>query len=359
MIVKVDAQKSNSNLPVKESSASRAQTSAQTSKSSASAPSNIPRSASQLASAAKLPAEPPPSVQTAGLKREGLPQDKLSASIISFARFFSLPLKPQMLADIRRQAFSQPNPLSQSAPQTASQTAAAQLNANLSGAHHSPANQSAAWAKTREALSLSAAAAESKGAELTDKGLESYAEAIDPDSRRHDGEQQRRKRDKNEQDEKTVLKNEDVTAQSVKEMAFEYVEHNPLLEILNRLPGKNGQRWIVLPFDFTEDGKSYKISMRVLLNDEKIFGSAVSLALDISSENSRRLFIMEFTGGKPAKVFVYYQPELPPKTHHQFKKELAKQFDIPVERVFIRTSEESFPFESGFGEEHPAIDEVV
>ena len=45
-----------------------------------------------------------------------LPPDKLSASIVSFARFFSLPLKTEQLAEIRRQAFT-------SAPQTDTQTA--------------------------------------------------------------------------------------------------------------------------------------------------------------------------------------------------------------------------------------------
>ena len=40
----------------------------------------------------------------------GLPADKLSASIISFARFFSLPLKPNILAAIRRQAFLPESP---------------------------------------------------------------------------------------------------------------------------------------------------------------------------------------------------------------------------------------------------------
>ncbi|MCL2196649.1 MAG: hypothetical protein FWB77_03435 [Treponema sp.] len=339
MIVKIDSQKADIKLPAK------AQPSAQAGKSSASAPVNVPRSAAQLVSAA------------------GLPSDKLSVSIISFARFFSLPLKPQVLADIRRQAFLQPAPLSQSAAQStsqaASQTAAAQPNTNLSSAQLSLANQSAAGAKTREALSLSAAAAESKGVELTGKGLESYNEAVDPDSRRHDGERQRREREKNEKDEKQVLKSGEITAQSVKEKVFEYMEQNPLLEILNRLPGKNGQRWIVLPFDFTEDGKLYKVSMRVLLNDEKISNGAACLALDISSENNRRLFVMESAGGKPAKVFVYYQPELPPKAHHQFKNELAKQLNVPIEHIFIKTSEESFPFESSFGGEPIAINEAV
>jgi len=361
MIAKINTQKSDINLSAKTPPSSQA------AKSSASAPPNVPRSASQPASAAKLPVEPAPGIRTAGMTREGLPQDKLSSSIISFARFFSLPLKPQVLADIRRQAFLQPAPLSQSAAQAASQTAAAQPSANLCGTLSALANQSAAGgasgslsaAKTREALSLSAAAAESKGVELTAKGLESYTEAVDPDSRRHDGERQRREREKNEQDEKAVLKSAEVTTQSVKEKAFEYMEENPLLEILNRLPGKNGQRWIVLPFDFTEGGKSYKVSMRILLNEEKITTGAACLALDISSENNRRLFVMESTGGKPAKVSVYYQPELPLKAHHQFKNELSALLEIPAEGIYIKTSEESFPFESGFGEEHPAIDEAV
>jgi len=363
MIVKVESQKLNIDLPAK------AQSTAKAVKSSASAPPNVPRSAARLASAAGLPAEPPPSVQTAGLKREGSPLDKLSASIISFARFFSLPLKPQVLADIRRQAFSQPAPLAQSAAQAASPTAGAQPSAaNLSGAQHSLANQFAAGsssgslsaAKTREALSLSAAAAESKGAELTSKGLESYTEAIDPDSRRHDGERQRRESNKNEQDEKPVLKEGEISAQSVKEMAFEYLKQNPLLEILNRLPAKNGQRWIVLPFDFTDGNKEYFVSMRVLLEEDHAKRHKVHfIVLDIAiSDESRKIFIFESANEKPERLSVYYSPELPQKDHRKVKQELAKQFDMPAEHVSIKTSKEPFPFESEISG-HPVIDETV
>ncbi|MCL2211405.1 MAG: hypothetical protein FWB95_05750 [Treponema sp.] len=334
MIVKFDTQKSNINLSVK------TPRSESTVKTSASAPSDIPRSAVKLASAAGLPAA-----------------DKLSASIISFARFFSLPLKPQVLADIRRQVFLQPAPLAQSAAQPVSQTAAAPNN---SSANASLANQSAAE-KIRETLSLSATAAESKGTELTAKGLETYADAVNPDSRRQDGERQRRERNKNEQDDKSLSKSGEITAQDVKEKAFEYMEHNPLLEILNRLPAKNGQRWIVLPFDFTDGDKEYFVSMRVLLEEDHAKRRKVHfMVLDIViSDESRKIFIFKLANEKPERLFVYHSPELPQKEHRKVKQELAKQFDMPTERVFIKTSEESFPFESGFGEDRPSIDEAV
>jgi len=352
--MKIDTQKSSADLPLKDASVSKAQMAAKAAKSSV-AP-NVPRSASQLASAA------------------GLPSNKLSASIISFARFFSLPLKPQVLADIRRQVIMQTASPAQSTAQTASQIASqtapqtAPQSAYLSGAASSPANQSAAGLKNCEAISLCAAAAESKGTELNAKGLESYAEAVDPDSRRQDGGRQRRESNKNEQDEKACLKSGEITAQGVKEKAFEYLQENPLLEILNRLPGKNGQRWIVLPFDFTEGDKLIKVSMRILINDVKISNSAAFMVLDIltmNSEqdkgvnNSRQVFIIESVNDKPVKITAYHQPELPQKAHRQLIKDLSALLEIPDERVFIKKSEESFPFESGHGEELISIDEAV
>jgi len=261
----------------------------------------------------------------------GLPADKLSASIISFARFFSLPLKPQLLADIRRNALmpqaSQQAASQKSAPQTAAQSA--------------------------QSLSLSAAAAESKGVELQPKALLQYAQAIDPESEQKHNEEQHRKHQNKDQDEQ-------ITPDSLKKMAQEYTEKNPLLEILNTLPGKNGQRWIVIPLDFSKDNRDFKVSMRVLLNDCQIANRAVCMALDVLDDKKQRfVFVMDSANEKPVKLTIYHQHEIQFKNQARAKEELSRLFEIPAEHVFIVCNAETFPHETGCDENFQAVDEEV
>jgi len=387
-----------------DASVSKPQTSKQSVKtSSSSSPPSIPRAVSSLAAS-------------------GLPNDKLSASIISFARFFSLPLKPQVLADIRRQALSPPLPQpSQNAANTAAADAKGEQSAvlktfadaksllaanSLVAANSLAAAKSFAIPKGREALSLAAAAAESKGVELQSKALESYAEAVDPDSRRQNDSRQRRQRDreKNEQEEKELTKAGYITSEFLKKTAFEYAQNDPLLDILNKLPGKNGQRWIVLPFDFSEGDRDYFVSMRILLEDvhAKTHRTAslqnagncsnhvIFMALDVVSimrseelgvrceelevrseecgvtskeygvrSGKREVFVLEFSGEKISKVSVCVWQEMTAKEQHMYKAEVSKVFDVLVERVNLRICGESFPFEGGYGENLPSIDEAV
>jgi len=349
----------------------------QSAKSSGTAMSNTPRSAASLSAAL------------------GLPQDKLSSTIISFARFFSLPLKPQLLANLRRYALAPPSQTANQSSATVNADAAKTVPANANAA--GDANASLTTEKTRQALSLSAAAAESKGIELTPKGLESYAEAVDPESRRQNNDHQRRRRNReqDEQAEKTSLKSEAVkkpqngessstqlfTADSLKKMSLENAEQNQLLEILNGLPCKNGQRWIVLPFDFIEDDKKYSVSMRVLLDDEHSLNRAVYMALDIiesanfesaAEHNGTRekssgganferrwLFVTESVNDKPLRISVYLQGESSQKTHSKFKSELSNLFKIPIENINIINRTEPFPYESSFAENFSSIDEAV
>jgi hypothetical protein len=368
MIDKINQQKNISEISARNTETVKAQSSTNTAKPSASPASNTPRSAASLAAVL------------------GLPQDKLSSSIISFARFFSLPLKPQLLADLRRSAFASPS-------QTANQASAAKANpANTNATGDT--NPSLATEKTRYALSLSAASAESKGVELSPKGLESYAQAVDPDSRRQDeeGRRRRRNREQDEQTEKTSLKTEAVkkpqygessspqlTADGLKKMFLEYAEQNPLIEILNRLPCKNGQRWIVLPFDFTKDGKKYSVSMRVML-EERSLNRAVCMALDIveseniepdaehsmqerssgEANNERRwLFVTESANDKPVKISVYLQGELSLKSQSRFKRELSNLFKISSEHINIKNRTEPFPYEASFADNFSLVDEAV
>ncbi len=254
MIDKVNQHSNSSELFSKKTDAVKTQPTANAPKPSVSSSPNTPRSAA-------------PRAGTSLSAALGLPQDKLSSSIISFAKFFSLPLKPQLLTNLRRYALAPPSQTANQSSAVANTTAAKPTLANATAAENT--NASFATEKPSQALSLSAAAAESKGVELTPKGLESYTQAIDPDSRRQDDDRQRRRRNReqDEQEEKNSLRSESVkksqygeisspqfSADSLKKMFFENEKQNPLLEILNRLPCKNGQRWIVLPFDFEEAG---------------------------------------------------------------------------------------------------------
>ena len=301
--------------------------------------------------AAKPSAPVPPAVARSApalIAAAGLPLDKLSASIVSFARFFSLPLKPELMAAIRRQTL---------APSPTAQPSAAQVDTVKAAAETSP--ESGTVAKNREALSLAAAAAESKGVELHPKALEGFAEAVDPDwQKRQDsgGRNQRGRQDKrnDEREEENALqKTGPITAAGLREMALESAEKNPVLAVLNRLPGKNGQRWIVLPFNFSEGGREFNVSMRILLETaNQSPNRAVCMALDIAESEQRWLFVLESANGLPAnRLAVYFQPELPAKAHSSVVRELSGLMEIKPERIFIKNWTESFPFESGCGDD--------
>jgi hypothetical protein len=280
-----------------------------------------------------LPISAPRSV-TSLINSLGLPSDKLSASIISFARFFSLPLKAEQLAAIRRQAFTQAETPQIDVKQTTAKNSSASLLAD----------------KNRITLSLAAAAAESKGVELQPKALVSFAEAVDPElQRRHDG-QKREQRSKNqEQKEKSSLsKTGVVNSSSLEKIALEEAEKNPLLYLLNRLPGKNGQRWIVLPFDFSQDEKDFRVSMRILLETKQVPDHAVLMALDIAetTDENQWLFIFEATNNQIVRLSVFINPDLPPKVHSSIKRELSLLLEIPAQRVSVRPRLDDFPCES-------------
>ncbi|MDR0323813.1 MAG: hypothetical protein LBI12_05125, partial [Treponema sp.] len=189
---------------------------------------------------AKASAALPKTFVSSLIAAAGLPADKLSSSIVSFVRFFSLPIKKEVLLDIRRQVFAHPT---------------------------------AQTAEERTTLSMAAAAAESKGVELHQKGLELYAEAVDPKwrERQNSGGQnkQHNNRQNQQNDDNILSKSGSINSSNLEKIALEDAEKDPLLSILNRLPGKNGQRWIVLPFEFNEKNRQFRMSLRILLEEKK------------------------------------------------------------------------------------------
>jgi hypothetical protein len=119
----------------------------------------------------------------------------------------------------------------------------------------------------------------------------------------------------------------------------------------------------VLPFDFSDNGREFKVSLRILLETGKIVSRAACMALDIAIRDTvgnggiekRRLFVLE-----PAnRLSIYARPEINPAQQAGLVRELSALLEIAPERIFIKTQTESFPFEAGPGDDLGSIDEAV
>ena len=303
------------------------------------------KNAQPLAASASIP-RPAAGAMPALIAAAGLPADRLSAAIVLFARFFSLPLKPETMAAIRRQAFAPVN-----TPPAAAQADSAQQAENAEAA-----------ARNRQALSLAAAAAESKGAELSQKGLEAYAGAVDPDWQRRgsrDRGRERKGQDRQEDESPSPKTGADMTlsAGELREMALESEAKDPLLAILNRLPCKNGRRWLVFPLNFTKGGRDFSVRLRILLEQEGPSRTAGQIAsqmvLDIA-ENGRAgrrwLFAAEAAGSTLCRLAVFLEPGLPPRPQARLVRELSSLMEIPPGQVTIKGFDGAFPFEANCGD---------
>ena len=275
--------------------------------------------------AKSIPSPAVPRLTSSLITAAGLPADKLSASIISFARFFSLPLKPELMSEIRRQAFS-------------------------------------ATDNTRTAFSLAAAAIESKGFEASPESIKEYAHVIDPDFRRQKDKDKDKPKDQQQNNEKKQIATVSITANSLKNMAFE-AEKNSVIAAMNHAPCRNGRKWMVFPFDFNEDNRDYKVSLRILLATPS--QPDTHMALDIvkseqgAAEQHRQLFVLTAANDQISRLSLYLQHELSPKTQTSLKNELSKLLKIRSDHIFFKAWTEPFPFETSFAEEMPVIDEVV
>ncbi|MDR0584231.1 MAG: hypothetical protein LBG57_07795 [Treponema sp.] len=291
------------------------------------------------------------------LKSLGLPADRLSGSIVSFARFFSLPLEPDFLAKVRRQV-KLPEKALPAALGAAPEKAAEELPAG------------AGFFRNREALSLAATAAADKGTELNWKSLEDYASAIDPDrqdgknsgggensggrgnqgasGQNAGGKNDGRRKDGNGEIEPALA----IASPALREKLLEYAGNNPVLNLLNRLPGKNGQRWIVLPLSFVEQGLLYRVSLRILLDAGGAAGHFIleTAAGPAGAAPERRWsFAMDREKRNKPRLRVSLWPPASPKTLQSLAGELAALMGLPPESVFVENYAEFFPFAENSG----------
>jgi hypothetical protein len=141
---------------------------------------------------------------------------------------------------------------------------------------------------------LGAAAAADKGVHLSAEALERYGAAINGEERREgafSGEGGGQTGQEYPRKEKPPLDPDKLRKK------IEAIEADqPLLRLLNGIPGKNGRRWVVLPFSFLSEGVEFRVSVRILLENRGASADTVErLGVDITAGSGGRhwLFVLD------------------------------------------------------------------
>jgi hypothetical protein len=253
-------------------------------------------------------------------------------------RFFSLPLEKNLLLQLRRESLGPP------------------------GGGKEPG--------LREARALGAAAAADKGLSLNPRALEEYAQAITgdggfgADSGGSEGQDHPEETPANEAEETGKAGNipaeETQDRETTKELQkkIRSIEaKNPLLRLLNSIPGKNGRRWIVLPFYFASGGIEIGVSVRILLYNQKLETGVERLAVDLTAGNRHWLFVLEKPGRAGSRADIYLQPLPEGSSRSGLEAELRELLRERVDRVTLHPGE--FPLADGRDNALPSVNEEV
>ncbi|MDR1129191.1 MAG: hypothetical protein LBL20_07760 [Treponema sp.] len=252
----------------------------------------------------------PPALSLEQLARSlDLPKDDLSSALIGFARIFSLPLKPALFARLRREALA--------------------LKARQTGG-------------STETPALAAAAAAGKGVALGKEALEQYARAIDPEyaaeDPRNDGEErpageegapfgegagdapeERRDRPGGEDSARVIREILEKALKRVREGGGteESGDESPA-SFLNRLPGRDGNFWIVYPFKINHKELAIRLSVWILLLSRLCFKEGFSgqsagnpvggITINAAGGERRWIFSIKNPGGSGARTRVSVSP---------------------------------------------------
>jgi hypothetical protein len=234
----------------------------------------------------------------------GLPQDALSGALLVFARFFSIPFDREALLGLRREVLDP--------------------GASLPGAGR--------WRGKTEAGALAAAAAADKGVRLSREALAAcaglLAEPWPPDSEgsfpgqgeKGGGEENRPAWDNCPQPEE--LRN-------LFEQSMNSREQNGLLGFLNRIPGKNGQQWIVWPFKICIKGTDLRVLFRLLIRSPLYSTQAPAegrLIADVAGPRRRWRFVLDRNSREKLKVDVRVFPEMSPRGLKSLEREAKGVF---------------------------------
>jgi hypothetical protein len=126
-------------------------------------------------------------------------------------------------------------------------------------------------------------------------------------------------------------------------------ERLPLLGVLNRIPGRDGRRWIALPFSFRSGGVDCKVSLRILLADTNgIPWRAERLALDVGTNRRRWSFMLENAPAGEGRLFARAVFGARPPLSARAERGLRELLGGIAEKLILRDSSGgAFPGEEG------------
>ena len=273
-----------------------------------------------------------------------LPVDTLSVTLLALSRFFSLPPSQALIAALRKEVLTS----NTSSPQTPAEKAAL------------------------EAKAFAAAAAWDKGVFLSPEALERYARflnspllAEDPESRTEESPENQKETGGKDAfarggggKGKSPDREELPTSDELRAIAEEESKEEGFLDLLNSLPGKNGQYWVVFPLKITVEGTELRIFIRILKGEPFLTGENEHLIVDIAgSKRQYRCFLKKTSGNLRADIRVY--PELSPGALKLLSKK-AKSFLEEGVALTVRNGEEMPAWvEEWCAECLPSIDEEV
>ena len=264
----------------------------------------------------------------------GLPVDTLSVALLAFSRLFSFNLSPAFIGALRRDFLAQGKA---SSPETAGEKAA------------------------MEAEALGLIAALDKGVTLSPEALEQYARFLLPPA--FTGKTETKEEDDSSAKDGTAVpgakggakgsppdREEAPGEGEVQAIAEEQVKKHTLLDLLNSLPGKNGQHWTVFPLKINVRGTELQVFIRILKRE--FFSAAESeyVIADIAGPKRQwRCFLGKKAGTLRADIRVY--PEMSPRTLAVLTKE-AERFlgagtgnsaenSLRFEEIQVRNGEEA------------------
>jgi hypothetical protein len=303
----------------------------------------------------------------------GLPRDALSAVILSFARYFSLSLNPDLMAKIRRESLSA-------------------VPSESSRKYAPPPVEAPAGQEAQNAAAFAAAAAAAKGLELSREGLAVYAAAIDPDYPENSGDSAENSdggaapgqnsggdsgpgnRENGKEGSgpsgnfgggpRGGLDQDDLTGpDTLREKVLEI--EGPLLGFLNRMPGKNGEPWISLPFAFTQGDMEYRVSLHISAGASFSTFSPCRLVMDISGGPRdkpvlRWFFLYDKFAGEEARLRARFWPPEDKKALKSFQKELSRLFSLQMNKINLQNNDEYTSYIKNYADDIlPTINEEV
>ncbi|MDR2768277.1 MAG: hypothetical protein LBB82_08140 [Treponema sp.] len=285
-----------------------------------------------------------------------LPGNAFSRSLVSAARFFSLPLDKSLLQKLKTAALNQKAPLREAALAAAASAAAKGLELPAGALERYAAAVAGETGGGEKSLPRSGAAdggengdsaggQNAPGGDSGESGGNSDGGAWNGASNNgsggtggaYDREQSAEKR----------------SAADLKRRALKALEAAPLLDGVNRIPGKDGKRWAVIPLAVESGGLSFKIVLRILLLPDD---SAEKLSAGISvcgPRGEERRWFISLGANRRGELAA-----LPP-AGGEAARELAAALQWPPNAVRVK---EYTPFADIFNDLDkflPSVDEAV